>query len=509
MPTSAVVLIHPPVVKPCEPPAGIARLAGALRTHGVACTVLDANIDGIHHLLHTVVPAADTWFRRAHRHLENHLDLLRRAEGYRRFAPYSRAVADIGRLLAQAGAEGGIKVGLADFRDTGLAPVRSADLGQAAREPRRNPFYDYFQNHFLPRVVAANPTLVGISVNFLSQALCGFALAGMIRQALPGVRIILGGGLITSWMQHAGGPTGFPDLALEMVAGPGEKRLLQMAGVARPQRYFVPDYGDLKDHPYLSPGFILPFSASSGCWWRRCAFCPERAEGRPFQPLPRWTAVEQLRHLVHQTNPSLIHLLDNALSPALLKSMASHPPGAPWYGFVRIGAPLDDPEFCHRLARAGCVMLKIGLESGSQAVLDRLQKGVQLQVAARVLDNLHRAGIATYVYLLFGTPAEDDAAARKTLDFAVDHHSRIGFLNVAIFNLPLGSPEAGDLDSRDFYEGDLALYRDFSHPAGWDRAVVRRFVERTFKKHPAIQPIIQRDPPIFTSNHAAFFRRSV
>jgi hypothetical protein len=86
-----------------------------------------------------------------------------------------------------------------------------------------------------------------------------------------------------------------------------------------------------------------------------------------------------------------------------------------------------------------------------------------------------------------------------------EHAAAIDFLNLAIFNLPLGSPDAQGLALRDFYDGDLALYRDFEHPGGWDRSQARRFVERVFKKHPLVQPIVRRDPPLFTSNHAAFF----
>ena len=31
------------------------------------------------------------------------------------------------------------------------------------------------------------------------------------------------------------------------------------------------------------------------------------------------------------------------------------------------------------------------------------------------------------------------------------------------------------------------------------------FLEKTFKKHPAIAPIVKRTPEFFTSNHAPFF----
>jgi radical SAM superfamily enzyme YgiQ (UPF0313 family) len=201
----------------------------------------------------------------------------------------------------------------------------------------------------------------------------------------------------------------------------------------------------------------------------------------------------------------MIHLLDNAISPALLKSLVANPPGAPWYGFVRIGAPLNSTEFCARLAASGCVMLKIGLESGDQTVLDALDKGVRLETAVETLHSLHAAGIATYVYLLFGTPAEEEAAARRTLQFVADHSAAIDFLNLAIFNLPANSAEGTGLNVANFYKGDLSLYKNFEHPMGWSRPTIRQFLEKEFKRHPRIRPIILNDPPIFTSNHAAFF----
>ena len=109
------------------------------------------------------------------------------------------------------------------------------------------------------------------------------------------------------------------------------------------------------------------------------------------------------------------------------------------------------------------------------------------------------------MYLIFGTPSETVTEARKTLDFAAQHSGQIDFLNLAIFNLPAYSPEAQDLEVSDFYEGDLSLYRDFLHPRGWKRSLVRQFLDREFKRHPAIASILRKAPPIFTSNHAPFF----
>lgn len=505
MSARSILLIHPPVVKPGEPPAGIARLAGALRSGSADCTLIDANIEGLLHLLDTVDPPKDTWSRRAYNHLPRHLAALRSLKTYRQPDRYRRAVSDINRLLSVAGRTTRTRVGLADFKDERLTALRSADLLEAARRPERNPFYDYYQGALLERILDARPETVGLSINYLSQALCAFALMGLLKRAVGDITLWVGGGLITSWMQWPDRMRPFRHLVDRVVTGPGETALLEDMGKSAAGKPWLPDYSDLIDTPYFSPGFVLPFSASDGCWWRRCAFCPERAERRPFRPLPHTAAVEQLHQLTAMYRPVLIHLLDNAISPALLKRLAGAPPQAPWYGFVRIGPPLNDLDFCRHLAASGCAMLKLGLESGSQYVLDRLEKGVRLDMASVVLQNLHRAGIATYIYLLFGTPAENEAAAIETLEFAAHHHEAISYLNLAVFNLPLDSPDAKGLALRDFYEGDLALYRDFQHPAGWGRGAVRRFLEKRFKRNARIQEIVRRDPPVFTSNHAAFF----
>jgi len=249
----------------------------------------------------------------------------------------------------------------------------------------------------------------------------------------------------------------------------------------------------------------LPYSASSGCYWNQCSFCPETAEGNLYKPIPIDKVITDLQKLTEKTKPALVHMLDNALSPVLLKAIAASSFNVPWYGFARISSHLTDLDFCLALKRSGCVMLQLGLESGDQRVLDNMRKGFDLETASSALKTLKKAGIATFVYLLFGTPSETIDAARKTLDFTARHNKQMDFLNLAIFNLPAYSLEAEELETGEFYEGDLSLYRSFLHPRGWGRSFVRQFLNHEFKKHPAVASILRKAPPIFTSNHAPFF----
>lgn len=499
-----MLLIFPPAAKACEPPAGIARLAAALQIHGVGCRLLDANLEGQLWLLDQPSTADDSWSRRAAKNRAGNLSALRSPQTYQNQDRYRRAVSDLNRLLAVSSAGQGAVVGLADYQQEGLSPLASADLITASRHPENNPFFPYFSQR-LPEVLDGMNT-VGFSLNYLSQALCTFAMIGHVRQCYPQLKIVLGGGLVTSWMRRPGWCSPFGDLVDDWVAGAGEGALLSMSGVENSSHpCALPDYSVLPLADYLAPGLILPYSAAGGCYWNRCSFCPERAEGNEYCPIPVFQVLTDLRQLTLQYRPALIHLLDNAVSPTLLRGLAENPPGAPWYGFARVDEQLADADFCQALKRSGCVMLKLGLESGDQGVLDRMGKGILLEVVERALSSLRQAGIAVYCYLLFGTPGESETAAERTLDFVVRQQDKIRFLNLALFNMPLFSEEADLYGSGLFYDGDLSLYTAFRHPGGWGRAQVRRFLERRFKRHPAVAAIIRNDPPQFSSNHAPFF----
>ena len=500
-----VLLIFPPVAKPCEPPAGIGVLSGALAAYDVQHTILDANLEGMLSLLKKPFAPADTWTRRAARNLPKNLSSLKNLITYTNIDTYKRAVLDINRLLTMTDGER-VRITLADYADTQLSPVKSDDLRYAALHPAENPFYDYFSSR-LPAIIECDGiTVAGFSLNYLSQALSTFAMIGFLKQEFPHISIVLGGGLVTSWMTTRNIEGLFNDLVDHCVAGPGENQLLALLNKKPDQvTHFSPRYDALPIEDYMSPGLVLPYRASIGCYWGKCSFCPETIERTSYAPIPSQKAALDLRHLVDQMKPALIHLVDNAISPSLMEALAKEPPGAPWYGFARITPHLKDPGFCKALKQSGCVLLKLGLESGDQDVLDALHKGIDLETTSQALQNLKKAGIATYIYLLFGTPAETRIEAQRTLDFVVKHAEEIQFLNVSIFNLPINSPEAASLETTSFYEGDLSLYTDFRHPKGWDRRSVRGFLDTEFKRHPAIRTILRNHPSLFTSNHAPFF----
>lgn len=503
-----MLLIFPPVGKPCEPPAGIALLSAALKAHGIDCRAYDANVDGLRFLIDSVTDshAQDSWTQRALKHRDSIIADLKDPGLYKNMDRYHQRVYDLNRLLTVSVDQSRFRITLSDYSDNRLSSVDSTSLLKSADTHRENPFYPFFEEKIRPLVKASDSPWVGISLCYLNQALVSFALAGWLRENFPEKKRVMGGGLVSSWMSRPGFDNPFSGLIDVMVRGEGEQQLLSLLGKPHTtKKHYIPDYGFADRHDYLAPGRILPFRASIGCYWSKCRFCPEKAETRPYSAQRAQAVVNDLEAMAEAHAPDVVHLIDNAVTPAFLRTLSRRTFPFKWYGFVRFEKDLADPEFCRALKRSGCEMLKLGLESGDQDVLDRMNKGTDLSMVSSTLNNLKQAGILTFVYLLFGTSFENRAAARQTLDYVKAHQEEIDYLNLAVFNLPKFSQDAGGLATREFYHGDLSLYLNFDHPEGWDRRHVKAFIDKEFKKELGVGSRFRKNPAFFSSNHAMFF----
>jgi len=499
-----VLLVYPPVTKPASPPAGVAYLKSALQSKRFSCRVIDANADGLNWLLQQ--PDSHSITSKQTRTLNN-LKAVKNSETYADRAFYKQCVTELNRDLYEKSAPYNARVSLTDFKQKPFLPVRSGDLLLAAKQPEQNPFYSYFEKELIPRIRSLNPKLVGFSINFLNQAVCAFTLIGMLRSSWS-CDIVVGGGLITSWMNQPQWDDPFAGLVDACLPGRGEVALLNYLGSTWPPRQYIkPDFTDFYPDDYFSPYRVLPYTSSHGCYWRKCKFCPEHAEKNAYVPVPHHQVFDDINELVSEYQFEAIHFLDNALSPALLRKIAQRTLPVPWFGYVRFIRLLENEHFCEQLRASGCSMLQLGLESGDQRVLDSMQKGISIGRMRRILENVKNAGIDTFVYVLFGTPYESRDQAERTFQFLVKHSRLIDYINPAIFNLPVFSEDSFNLKTRPFYPGDLSLYVDFEHPAGWDRRHVRQFLKGK-KTHPIIADILRRNPVSFTSNHAPFFSES-
>lgn len=88
----------------------------------------------------------------------------------------------------------------------------------------------------------------------------------------------------------------------------------------------------------------------------------------------------------------------------------------PWECEIRVGSV--DPPLLEKMRRAGCYYVDIGVESGSQRVLDRcVRKQIKLEEAEKLFRWTKELGLMTKVFFTVGHPGETAAEGRMTNRF--------------------------------------------------------------------------------------------
>ena len=78
---------------------------------------------------------------------------------------------------------------------------------------------------------------------------------------------------------------------------------------------------------------------------------------------------------------------------------------------------LDD-EMLGEMRRAGCKLIRLGVESGSQEVLNRIQKGLTLKQIEVGVRRVKKSGIQALGGFMFGFPYDTRESVEQTIAFA-------------------------------------------------------------------------------------------
>jgi hypothetical protein len=88
----------------------------------------------------------------------------------------------------------------------------------------------------------------------------------------------------------------------------------------------------------------------------------------------------------------------------------------------------NEPGALDLMRRTGCVMLTMGIETGSEKVLKRMRKGFTLETAQKSLRLVAESGILTSINFMSGYLQETEDDLEATLDFIDTNESYIDFI---------------------------------------------------------------------------------
>lgn len=107
-----------------------------------------------------------------------------------------------------------------------------------------------------------------------------------------------------------------------------------------------------------------------------------------------------------------------------------------WYCEARVDTPV---ELLELMAKAGCISLDFGLESGSEKVLKAIQKNVDVTQTLSFARECHRLGIRTLVFVMVSLPEETEADAYQTLEMARKLSKYVRYISISVTKILPGT----------------------------------------------------------------------
>ncbi len=165
---------------------------------------------------------------------------------------------------------------------------------------------------------------------------------------------------------------------------------------------------------------ILPLNSSRGCFYR-CRFCtyhwlfPEvhyKSIAVLRQELKEIDALGFVRH-VRFTDDNFT--AKKARMTSVLEMMIAEGFGFTWSSFARASALT--PDLVKLMKRSGCEFVDLGLESGSQTVLDNMDKRLTCEQSFDAIQMLNDHGVESRGSFIIGYPGETPDTFSDTLDF--------------------------------------------------------------------------------------------
>lgn len=184
----------------------------------------------------------------------------------------------------------------------------------------------------------------------------------------------------------------------------------------------IPRYQDIwrRRHGYYSMNMVT----TRGCPYH-CNWCARPIWGQRYNVRSPENVVAELKWLKETYHPDHIWFADDimGLKPDWLRRFADlveeQDARMPFKSLSRADLLLRDGDI-NALKRAGCQIVWVGAESGSQKILDAMEKGTTVEQIYEATRRLHEAGIQVGFFLQFGYPGETREDIEKTLQMVRD-----------------------------------------------------------------------------------------
>jgi anaerobic magnesium-protoporphyrin IX monomethyl ester cyclase len=273
----------------------------------------------------------------------------------------------------------------------------------------------------LDKIHEKKPDIVAFSLVYSSQA---FYVNALIKN-LKGVETVIGGPSVNEKLSLIADKTLKSETELLMFAT-GEN--INSKGL---NFDYITDFSVYDLSLYFTPEPVIPLKTSSGCYYKKCAFCFHH-NNSVYHEYP----IEIIKNNIIASGKKYFFLIDDMIPVRrlLLFSDAVKDLGIRWACQLKPTKEMT-PEVLKELHHSGLVMIMWGVESGNDRVLTIINKGTNVNDIEKVLSDSHAVGIRNVVYIMFGFPTETKEEFLETIHLLTRNYFYIDLVSTTIFGL--------------------------------------------------------------------------
>lgn len=176
---------------------------------------------------------------------------------------------------------------------------------------------------------------------------------------------------------------------------------------------------------YFDPILYNPFTfvlSGRGCPYK-CIFCnwPQVFWGHIYRTRSPKNVVDELEHIENSDVKSFLFnddtfTVNKPHAMAVCEEIIQRGITLPWGAYAR--PDLNDRPLLRKMNRAGCFLLKVGVESGNQQILNNMKKGTKLENIRKGIRVMKEEGFHVHATFVFGMPGETRKTIEETIEFA-------------------------------------------------------------------------------------------
>jgi len=189
-----------------------------------------------------------------------------------------------------------------------------------------------------------------------------------------------------------------------------------------PARHLIPPLEEYRHSSSFGENKLhTSVMTSRGCPFR-CKFCDKSIFGRTFRTRSVKNVVDEIEFLVKKYGVEEIRVFDDLFTvnerrvKEICNEIIKRELNFSWCCEARVNSVT--PEMLKLMKKAGCTQIDYGIESGSQEILDLLNKDTNLDEIRNAVKWTKEVGIKIKGYFLLGLPGETKKLIEKTIEFA-------------------------------------------------------------------------------------------